>query len=77
MHYLFYRQNAAVGVHRKKSPDGLYLTYYPFGDLRDVRLMPRYHAKTRSSLQYYPPHSQPPGLHRMRELQTALQLPAA
>ena len=43
---LFYRQNAVVGVHREKSPDGLYSAYYPFGDLRDVQLMPRYHDKT-------------------------------
>ena len=41
----FYRQNVVVGVHREKSPDGTYSAYFPFGDLRDVQLMPRYHDK--------------------------------
>ena len=43
---LFYRQSVVVAVYREKSPDGTYSTYFPFGDLRDVRLMPRYHDKT-------------------------------
>ena len=42
---LFSRQSAVVAVYRKKSPDGLYLGYYPFGDLRDVPQMRHYHAK--------------------------------
>ncbi len=42
----FSRQNAVVGVYREKSPDGTYYAYFPFGDLRDVQLMPHYQKKT-------------------------------
>ena len=42
----FYRQSVVVGAYREKSPDGTYLAYFPFGDLRDVRLMLHYHDKT-------------------------------
>ena len=41
----FYRQSVVVGAYREKSPDGTYLAYFPFGDLRDVRLMLHYHDK--------------------------------
>ena len=33
-------------VHREISPDGTYSAYFPFGDMRDVPYMTRYHNKT-------------------------------
>ena len=52
----FYRQNVLEMVHREKSPDGTYSTYFPFGDMRDVPYMTHFHDKTtEGSRKYTPP----------------------
>ena len=42
----FYRQKVVVGAYREISPDGLYLGYCSFGDMRDVQLMLPFDDKT-------------------------------
>ena len=43
---LICRQKVVVGVYREISPDGLYLGYCSFGDMRDVAQMRAFHDKT-------------------------------
>ena len=48
---LFYRQKYADAVHRDIGTDGTYSAYFPFGDMRDVQLMPYFHDKCTANAQ--------------------------
>lgn len=44
---LICRQSGADSVYCENSPDGTYSTYFPFGELRDMAKVRRYHGKCR------------------------------
>lgn len=49
---LFYRQKYADVAHREISPDGLYLGYCSFGDMRDMPQVRAFHDKTQFGVGY-------------------------